>query len=215
MTARTFSIEAQPDGGAKLTLNYKEAGQSGLQRMSCAVSQDDLLQLVLYAEALSLRRHYGHPVASEVSADGLTLRYDPDSPELHVERRSGYTTQNATIPVRDFLSRMAEMTDICIAVGEASRHGPCLKALLDECARLSGLGVIAEPDAADQALHQIQEIVFLLLVQDASTRGSELARNLRKKASRDQALEMVNATLCALVAELLLPCLGLGDTRKQ
>jgi hypothetical protein len=210
MTARTFSIEAQPDGGAKLTLNYKEAGQSGLQRMSCAVSQGDLLQLVLYAEALSLRRHFGHPVASEVAADGLTLRYDPASPELHVERRSGYTTQNATIPVRSFLSRMAEMTDICIAEGEASKHGPALKDLLGECARPSGLGAIAEPDAADQALHQIQEIAFLLLVQDASTRGSELARNLRKKASRGQALEMVNAILCALVTELLPLSAGLN-----
>ena len=123
--------------------------------MSCVVSQDDLLQLVLYAEALSLRRHFGHPVASEVSVDGLTLRYGPDSPELHAERRSGYTSQSVTIPVRNFLSRMAEMTDICIAEGEASKHGAALKALLGECARPSGLDAIAEPDAADQALHQM------------------------------------------------------------
>lgn len=196
-------MEAREDGGARLALKYKHAGRSGIQRISCDLPQAGLLQLVLFAEALSLRRRFGNPITSDVSLDGLEMSYDPAQRELHVERQAGYSRQTACMPVEVFLSEMAGMTDICIAWAEASKHGLALKRLLFECAAPAELERLLGQDEADLAMHQLREIAFLLLVQETSARGSALARQLRGKKSQDQAQEAVSGFVLELAAELV------------
>ncbi|UWQ74311.1 hypothetical protein [Leisingera sp. M658] len=203
MVAKIFSMEAREDGGARLALNYKHAGRSGIQRISCDLPQAGLLQLVLFAEALSLRKRFGNPFASDVSLDGLEMSYNPAQRELHVERQAGYSRQTACMPVEVFHSEMAGMTDICIAWAEASKHGPTLKRLLFECAEPAELERLLGQDEADLAMHQLREIAFLLLVQETSARGSALARQLRGKKSQDQAQEAVSGFVLELAAELV------------
>ncbi|MFW8634716.1 hypothetical protein [Cribrihabitans pelagius] len=196
-------MEAREDGGARLALNYKHAGRSGIQRISCDLPKAGLLQLVLFAEALSLRKRFGHPVASEVSIHGLEMSYNPARRDLHVARQAGYSRQTACLPVADFCSEMAGMTDICIARAEASKYGPALKRLLAEGAAPAELEGLLGQDEADLAMHQLREIAFLLLAQAASARGSALARKLRGKKSQDQAREAVSGFVLELAAELV------------
>lgn len=106
MSAQIFSIEVLTDGGAKLALNSKHDTHSGIRRVSCEISPDELLQLVVYAEALSLRQHLGHPASSSLSVDGLELSYDPATRDLHVVRQAGYSRQTARIPVEIFQTEM-------------------------------------------------------------------------------------------------------------
>ncbi len=196
-------MEARDDGGARLALNYKHAGRSGIQRISCDLSQAGLLQLVLFSEALGLRKRFGHLVASDVSADGLALSYDPAQRALHIERQAGYSRQTACIPVEVFQSEMPDMTDVCIARAEESKHGPALKRLLADSAVPDGIGKLLTQDEADLAMHQLREIAFLLLVQEASARGSALARKLRGKKMQEQAREAVSSLVLELAAELV------------
>ena len=198
-----FSMDAREDGGARLALKYKHAGRSGIQRISCDLPQAGLLQLVLFAEALSLPKRFGNPIASNVSLDGLEMSYDPEQRELHVERQAGYSRQTACMPVEVFLSEMAVMTDICIAWAEASKSGPALKRLLAGCTAPAELAMLLGQDEADLAMHQMREVALLLLVQEASARGSALARKLRGKKSQDQAQEAVNSLVLELAAELV------------
>jgi hypothetical protein len=51
-------------------------------------------------------------------------------------------------------------------------------------------------------MHQMREITLLLLVQEVSARGSELARQLRGKKSQEQAREAVNCLFLEHAAEL-------------
>ncbi|MBY6142063.1 hypothetical protein KUV26_21730 [Leisingera daeponensis] len=203
MAAKIFSMEAREDGGARLALNYKHTGRSGIQRISCDLPQAGLLQLVLFAEALSLRKRFGTPITSDVSLDGLVMSYDPAQRELLVERQAGYSRQTASMPVEDFHSEMAGMTDICIAWAEASKHGPALKRLLFDCAAPAELKRLLGQNEADLAMHQMREIALLLLAQEASARGSALARKLRGKKSQDQAWEAVSCLVLELAAELV------------
>lgn len=196
-------MEAREDGGARLALNYKHTDRSGIQRISCDLPQAGLLQLVLFAEALSLRKRFGNPFALDVSLDGLVMSYDPAQRELHVERQAGYSRQTACMPVEVFHAEMAGMTDICIAWAEASKHGPALKRLLFECAAPAELERLLGRDEADLAMHQMREIALLLLVQEASARGSALARKLRRKKFQEQAQEAINSLVLELVAELV------------
>ncbi|MCB4456864.1 hypothetical protein [Leisingera sp. McT4-56] len=202
MPAKIFLMEAREDGGARLALNYKHAGRSGIQRISCDLPQAGLLQLVLFAEALSLRKRFGEPAASDVAIDGLTLSFDPAQPDLHVVRQAGYSSQAARLPLAAFHSAMAEMTDLCIARAEASKHGPALKHLLAECPPPAALAAQLGQDDGDLAMHQLREIALLLLAQDAAARGSALARKLRGKKSQDQARAAVSSLLQALATEL-------------
>ncbi|KIC36838.1 hypothetical protein [Leisingera sp. ANG-M7] len=203
MAAKIFSMEARETGGARLTLNYKHADRSGIQRISCDLPQAGLLQLVLFAEALSLRKRFGNPIASNVSLDGLEMSYDPAQRKLQVERQAGYSRQIACIPVEVFLSEMAGMTDICIAWAEASKNGPALKRLLAGCTAPAELAVLLGQDEADLAMHQLREMAVLLLAQETSARGSALARKLRGKKSQDQAREAVSGLVLELAAELV------------
>lgn len=59
MSAKIFSMEPREDGGARFVLNYKHIGRSGIQRISCDLTQTDLLQMVLFAEALNLHNRLG------------------------------------------------------------------------------------------------------------------------------------------------------------
>ncbi|UWQ52196.1 hypothetical protein K3720_20475 (plasmid) [Leisingera caerulea] len=203
MPAKIFSMEARQDGGARLALNYKHAGRSGIQRLSCDLPQAGLLQLVLFAEALSLRKRFGQLVASDVSIEGLIVSYDPAQRELHVERQAGYSRQTAFVPVEVFQSEMAGMTDICIAQAEASKHGAALKHLLAGCAAPAKLEELLGQDEADLAMHQLREIALLLLAQEASARGSALGRQLRGKKSQEQARQAVSGLVLELAAELV------------
>ncbi len=203
MSAQIFSIDAREDGGAKLALNSKHDMHSGIRRISCELSPEGLLQLVLYAEALSLRQHLGHPAASRLSGDGLELFYDPAAPDLHVARQAGYSQQAARIPVAIFQAEMAGMTEICMTRAEASKHAPVLKQLLAECAGPEDLDQWLGQDDADLVLHQLREIAFLLLVREASICGSALGRKLRGKKTQDQAREAVRVILLELATELV------------
>ncbi|MEW2912612.1 hypothetical protein [Leisingera sp. JC11] len=196
-------MEAREDGGARLALNLKHASRSGIQRISCDLPLAGLQQLVIFAEALSLRKRLGHLVETDVSIDGLEMSYDPAQRELQVARQAGYSRQTARMPVEMFLTEMAEMTDICIVRAEASKHGPALKCLLAACAAPAELEGLLREDEADLAMHQLREIAFLLLVQEASARGSALARMLRGKKSQDQAREAVSGLVLDLAAELV------------
>ncbi|TNE64894.1 MAG: hypothetical protein EP336_13895 [Rhodobacteraceae bacterium] len=198
MSAQIFSIEALKDGGAKLALNSKHDTHSGIRRVSCEISPDELLQLVVYAEALSLRQHLGHPASSSLSVDGLELSYDPATRDLHVVRQAGYSRQTARIPVEIFQAEMAGMTEICMARAEASKHAAVLTQLLAECAGPEEIDKQFGQDEADLILHQLREIAFLLLVREASTRGSALGRKLRGKRSQDQVRETVREILLEL-----------------
>ncbi|UWQ28310.1 hypothetical protein [Leisingera sp. M523] len=203
MPAQIFSMEARENGGARLALNYKHIGRSGIQRISCDLPQAGLLQLVLFAEALSLRKRFGRLIASDVSIDGLKISYDPARRDLHVERQAGYSRQTACLPIADFHFEMAGMTDICIAWAEVTKNGPALKRLLAECAAPAELERLLGRDEADLAMHQLREIALLLLAQETSTRGSALARKLRGKKSQDQAQEAVSGFVLELAAELV------------
>ena len=66
-----FSIEARDGGGARLALNYKHVGRSGIQRISCDLTSTSLLQLVLFEEALSLRNRFGFRIARTCRSMGL------------------------------------------------------------------------------------------------------------------------------------------------
>ncbi|OED49623.1 hypothetical protein AB838_06085 [Rhodobacteraceae bacterium (ex Bugula neritina AB1)] len=201
MPAENFSLEMREDGGAWLALSYKHAGRSGIQRISCDLQHADLVQLVLFAEALSLRKRFGHPVSARVSTQGLEISYDPAQRDLHVVRQAGYSKQSACIPVAAFDAEMAGITDICFARAEGSKHGPALKRLLAECAAPAELLERLAEDEADLAMHQLREIALLLLTQEADTRSSALARKLRAKKSQEQAREAVVRFLLALAAE--------------
>lgn len=107
------------------------------------------------------------------------------------------------MPVEVFHSEMAGMTDICIDRAEASKHGPALKRLLSECAAPAELERLLGQDEADLAMHQLREIAFLLLSQEAFARGSALARQLRGKKSQDQAQEAVSGFVLELADELV------------
>lgn len=203
MSAQIFSIDAREDGGAKLALNFKHDAHSGIRRISCDLSPDGLLQLVLYAEALSLRQHLGHPAASRLSVDGLELSCDPATPDLHVTRQAGYARQTASIPLEFFQAEMAGMIEICMSRAEVSKHAPVLKQLLAECVGPEKLDQRLGQDEADLVLHQLREIAFLLLVREASARGSALGRKLRGKKTQDQAREAVRDILLELATELV------------
>ncbi|MBY6059348.1 hypothetical protein [Leisingera daeponensis] len=213
MPAKIFSIEAREVGGARFALNYKHAGRSGIQRISCDLSQAGLLQLVLFAEALSLHQRFGRPEAPDLSTDGLIISFDAARGDLNVQRQAGYSKQTARLAVEVFLSGMAEMTDLCITGAETSKHGPALKRLLADTAAPEGLAQDLGQDEADLAMHQLREIAFLLLVQDTSARKSGLARKLRGKKSQDQARSAVNALVLELAAELVAvsACVPSGD----
>lgn len=198
-------MEARADGSARLALKFKPAGRSGIQRISCDVPPEGLVQLVLFTEALCLRAAAGLPAASEVALEGLALSFDPDRQDILVERQAGYSQQSARLPAGSFLSGMAAMTEICIARAEASKHGQDLKALLAGCPAPDGLAALPARDEAEQVLHHLREIALLLLTQEAAARGSALARKLRGKKSRDQAEESVRSLLHGLAAELVAP----------
>lgn len=202
MPAKIFSMEARQDGGARLALNYKHAGRSGIQRISCDLAQDGLLQLVLFAEALSLRKRFGQLAPSGLTVDGLTLAFDPAQPDLHVLRQAGYSSQTARLPLTAFHAAMAGMTELCIARAEASRHGTALKLLLADCPPPPPLAAQLGQDEGDLAMHHLREIALLLLAQDAAARGSALARMLRGRKTQDQARAAVSSLVQALAAEL-------------
>ena len=131
------------------------------------------------------------------------MSYDPAQREIHVVRQAGYSRQTACMPVEVFHSEMAGMTDICIARAEASKNGPALKRLLADCTVPAELALHLGQDVTDLAMYQMREVAFLLLVQEASGRGSALARMLRRKKSQDQAQEAVNGFVLELAAELV------------
>lgn len=203
MPAKIFSMQAREDGSARLALKLKLAGRSGIERISCDVPPDGLVQLVLFSEALCLRSAAGLPAAAEVAFDGLVLSFDPARQDILVERQAGYSQQTARLPVGSFLAEMAAMTEICIARAETSKHGQALKELLAGCPAPEGLEALAGKDDAEQALHHLHEIALLLLVQETAARGSALARMLRGKKSRDQAAGAVRSLLHGLAAELV------------
>ncbi|MEN8738992.1 MAG: hypothetical protein ABF308_04330 [Phaeobacter gallaeciensis] len=203
MPAKMFSMEARDGGGARLALNFKHVGRSGIQRISCDLPPTSLLQLVLFEGALSLRNRFGFRIASNVSLDGLEMSYDAAQREIHVVRQAGHSRQTACMPVEVFHSEMSVMTDICISRAEASKNRPALKRLLAEYAAPAELALHQGQDEADLAMYQMREVAFLLLEQEASGRGSALARMLRGKKSQDQAQEVVNRFVLELAAELV------------
>lgn len=203
MPAKMFSMEARDGGGARLALNYKHVDRSGIQRISCDLPPTGLLQLVLFEEALSLRNRVGLRIASNVSLDGLEMSYEPAQREIHVVRQAGYSRQTASMPVEVFHFEMAGMTDICISRAEASKNGPALKRFLADCTAPAELTMHLGQDEADLAMYQMREVAFLLLAEEASGRGSALARMLRGKKSQDQAQEAVNGFVLELAAELV------------
>ena len=203
MSAKIFSMEPREDGGARFVLNYKHIGRSGIQRISCDLTQTDLLQMVLFAEALNLRNRLGPSAASDVAIDGWQVSFVPAQRELILERQAGYSQKTARMPVDVFLSEMAGMTDICLARAETSKNGPALKSMLAECRPPAEFERLLGLDLADLAMHQLREIALLILAQDAAIRGSVLARKLRGKKSQDQAREAVISLVLTLAAECM------------
>lgn len=203
MPAKIFLMEARQDGGARLALSSKPIGRSGIQRISCDLPQDGVLQLVLFAEALNLRKRFGNPAATDVALDGLRMSYDPDQRDLMIERQAGYSTQEARLSVKAFQAEMAAMAELCIARAEASKHGPSLKHLLQECAVAIDLHKLLGQDEADLVRHHLREIALLMLAQEASAKGSTLARDLRAKKSQEQARLTVVELVSRLATELL------------
>lgn len=206
MPAQMFSMEAQPEGGARFSLQYKHAERGGIQRLSCDLARGDLVQLVLFAEALSLNQSLAHPQDSQVEVNGLSLHYTAGRDLLSVTRQAGYSRQDCDLPLRAFLGEMPQMTDLCIAEAEASKHGRVLLALLAECTLPAPVAAQLTQDKADQILHQLREIALLVLAQEAAVKSSVLARKLRARKSLDEAQALVQQVIFAL-SEGVIPAL--------
>lgn len=206
-------MEAQPEGGARFSLKYKHAERGGIQRLSCDLTRGDLVQLVLFAEALSLNQSLAHPQDSQVEINGLCLQYTAGHDLLSVTRQAGYSRQDCDLPLRVFLSEMPQMTDLCIAEAETSKHGRVLLALLAECQLPAPVAAQLTQDKADQILHQLREIALLVLAQDAAVKSSVLARKLRARKSLDEAQTLVQQVIFAL-SEGVIPALP-SDTENS
>lgn len=207
MTAKIFSMESRAEGGARLALQYKHADRSGIQRLSCDLSRGELVQLVLFAEALSLADSLA-PLAppsaqAELALEGLILRRAGSAAMIEVERLVGYSRQATALPVRSFLTEMSQMTDLCIAEAEASRHGPALLDLLAQAPLPQGLLARLDGDAAEQLMHQLREIALLVLCEESAQRGSPLARLLRSRKGQEEAQALVNGLLRQLAGGAL------------
>ena len=206
MPAQMFSIVAQPEGGARFSLQYKHAERGGIQRLSCDLTRADLVQLVLFAEALSLNQSLDHAQDSEVEISGLTLTYVAGADTLSVSRQAGYSRQDTRLSMRAFLAEMPQMTDLCIAEAEATKHGPLLLSLLADCHLPDTVADHLTQDKADQILHQLREIALLVLAQEATQKGATLTRKLRAKKSHPEAQVLVQQVIFAL-AEGVAPAL--------
>lgn len=201
MSARNLIIDLRDDGGARLSLSYKSAEQHGICRISCDLSAEDLVQLVLFDGAISLRATLGTARRTELALDGLALTYGGDGDLLTFDRKSGFSSKTALCSVKEFHSEMADITDVCLARAEAARHGAALQDVLAEAPLPWALSAGLDADVADQIFHRIREMALLILAQNAASRGSALARKLRAKKTRHEAAQDVHAVLASLAGE--------------
>ncbi|QOL80369.1 hypothetical protein [Pseudooceanicola spongiae] len=202
MKAKIFSIDMRDSGGARLSLSYKDAERNGISRISCEVAPQQLVRLVLFAEAISAAHSGDRLDPMSVSLDGLNIRYDVTHMEsLTFERQLGYSTQIAPATLRDFLTEMAGIADVCLARAESSKHGSLLKELLSEVPMPHCLSSSLPEDAAEEILYRLREMALLILVDDASHKTSSLARKLRGKKSRPEVCAKVEDLLLTLASE--------------
>ncbi|MDX2482697.1 MAG: hypothetical protein QNK42_03460 [Pseudodonghicola sp.] len=192
------------DGSARLSLSYKGARQNGIDRISYEISARGLVQLVLFEGSISLQDALGAPRRSELALDGLVLKYGPgDMDQLSFDRQLGFSSQTALCPLKEFHAAVAEITEICLAQAEASKHGAFLKSILAQCRIPETLLSSMDPDTADQIFYRLCEMTLLILVEDVASRGSTLARKLRGRKTQKDAAEMIEAVLVSLVSEFV------------
>ncbi len=202
MSTRNFIIVLRDDGGARLSLSYKGAEQHGISRISCDIPAADLVQLVLFDGSISVQTALGAVRRTELTLGGLVLKYGAVNPDLlSFDRQSGFSSKTAFCSMQEFHSEMADITDVCLARAETAKHGAVLQDMLARCPVPEALSGSMEPDAADQVFHRLREMTLMILAQQVAARGSGLARNLRGKKTRQDAVHDVHAVLVSLVHE--------------
>lgn len=201
MSLRIFVMDARDDGTARLSLASRGNGR-GISRIACELTQADLLQLVLFSEAAGLRDVFGDYARSELDLDGLHILDDPESAEVTLTRRTGYSEQVGALGRDLFQAEMAGVVDICLARAEDSKHGAALKEIIATVPVPLPLYPRLDADSGDALRHRLHEMALMLLADVAVTRGAALGRLLRGKKTREQAEEEVMALVGALAKGL-------------
>ncbi|OSP56376.1 hypothetical protein BV911_03575 [Pseudoruegeria sp. SK021] len=190
------------DGSARLSLSYTASQQNGISRISCEVAAAELVQLVLFAEIIGLQAALNVPRQTELTLDGLVLQCGAiDRDVLSITRQTGLSSQTAYGSLNAFLKELEEVTDMCLGQAEAAAYGPILKDLLGSCRQPDDLLDQLSPDMAEIILHRLQEMAFLILTEETALKGSKLARKLRRKKGREDALPDVESVLASLAQE--------------
>ncbi|MCA0964010.1 hypothetical protein [Salipiger bermudensis] len=203
MASKIFVMDMRDDGTCRLSLSFRGDRGTGISRLSCDLSRDDLLQLAVFAEACGLREALGESEPSELELEGLTVANDPKRAELTVVRQQGYSEQSAKVGRAVFQAEMAGVVEVCLTRAEESKHGETLRELLSEITPPEPLLAGLSPDVAEMTLYRLREIALMLLAARAAERGSSLGRLLRAKKSRERAVDEITAYLSALAGNLL------------
>ncbi len=203
MASKIFVMETRENGTGRLSLSFRGERGSGISRIACDLTQDGLLQLVLFAEANGLRDTLGDTGRSELLLNGLVLDDDPTRGEITVLRKTGFSEQTARVGRDVFQAEMAGVVDICLARAEESKHGERLKELIAACPLPEQLQDRLAPDEADAVRHRLHEIALLLLAANTMERGSPLARLLRRKKDQTEAEREVAGFVRSLALGLL------------
>lgn len=201
MSLRIFVMDARDDGTARLSLASRASGR-GISRIACDLSQSDVLQLVLFAEAAGLRDAVSDFSRSTLELDGLTIEDTPQDDRVLLARRTGYSEQTGELGRDLFQTEMAGVVDICLVRAQESKHGELLMDMIAKVVIPLPLYPRLDPDAADALRHRLQEMALVLLCDVAGNKGSDLARLLRGKKTHDQAQDEVTALVGALVRSL-------------
>lgn len=203
MANKTFTLDVRDDGTGRLALSYSPDNRHGLSRLSCSIAAPDLVQLVLFCEAVDLRAMLGAPADAMIEFDGLSIDIRAGHPEVGIVRTQGHVRQEATVGWSDLQSEIAGVLDICQARAEDTKHGPVLKEMLWAHDVPASLPHHLPEDLSEAVFHRIREMAFLLLAEEAATKGSPLARKLRGKKTREAAERQVAGVLTALIAEFV------------
>lgn len=201
MSLRIFVMDARDDGTARLSLASRSAGR-GISRIACDLSQNDVLQLVLFAEAAGLRDAISDFSRSTLELDGLTVEDNPQDDRVLLARRTGYSEQTGELDRDLFQTEMAGVVDICLVRAQEAKYGELLMAMIAKVVIPLPLYPRLDPDEADALRYRLQEMALVLLCDIAGNKGSDLARLLPGKKTTDQAQDEVTALVGALVRGL-------------
>ena len=181
-----FSLELFDSGRTRLIAAYRDPDHGRFRRISQLLSVEETTQLVLFSEAIRLQRVVGTPGNAAVEVGASNLSHDPDSTHIRLTRSVAplNEVQATTVDVETFLSTIEPVTCQVRERAQSSKHGQSLAEHLD------GMRLPDSMTAASQSeeiTSRLRDIAMILLVEQASRKGSDFGRLLRAKSRQAEA----------------------------